>query len=318
MGGFIRFCIRRPVFTWCGVIVLVFLGWASYATLGVTLYPSVEFPFVIVQTRYEGASPNEIEQMVSKPLEDALADLEGLKTITSYSQDGVSILAVEMEVGVNPDLALVDVNNKVKAKVQSLPDGVDEPVCMKFDINAQPFLTVSFTSTLPEKDAKKYIDDRIKPLVARVGGVGQVQVTGGRDREIQIILDPVALSDYGVTFQQVCAVVAANNITNPSGYITQDTDEIFLRLVGEFNEVNQLENIIVPTSSGNPIPLSLLGRVVDGERDARSIARANGESVVQLQISPRENTDVVQAGREVRWEERRVGKECRSRWSPYH
>ncbi|MCL2010544.1 MAG: efflux RND transporter permease subunit [Synergistaceae bacterium] len=278
----------------------MFLGWASYTTLGVTLYPSVEFPFIIVQTRYEGAGPGEIEQMVSKPLEDALADLEGLKTITSYSQDGVSLLAVEMVVGTNPDLALVDVNNKVKAKMQSLPDGVQEPLCMKFDINAQPFLTVSFTSTMPEKEAKKYIDDRIKPLVARVSGVGQVQVSGGRDREIQIILDPVALSDHKVTFQQVCAVVAANNTTNPSGYITHDTDEISLRLVGEFNEVHQLENIIIPTATGNPIPLSLLGRVVDEEQAVRAIARVNGDSVVQLQISPRANADVVQAGKEVK------------------
>ena len=300
MGGFIRFCIRRPVFTWCGVIVFVLLGFTSYSTLGVTLYPDVELPFVIVQTRYTGASPNEIEQLVTKPLEDALADLEGLKTITSYSQDGISILAVEMQSGTDPDLALVDVNNKVKAKLQSLPDGVDEPVCLKFDINAQPFLTVSFTSTLPEKEAKKYIDDRIKPVVARIEGVGQVQVSGGRDREIQIILDPVALSEYRVTYQQICAVVAANNITNPSGYITQKSDEITLRLVGEFNEVEQLENIIIPTATGNPIPLSLLGRVVDGEVDLRSIARANGTSVVQLQISPRANADVVNAGKEIK------------------
>jgi len=300
MGGFIRFCVHRPVFTWCGVIVFVILGWVSYTTLGVTLYPSVELPFIMVRTVYEGASPSEIEQTVTKPLEDSLADLEGLKTITSYSQDGISVLAVEMVVGTNPDLALVDVNNKVKAKLQSLPEGVKEPVCMKFDLNAQPFLTVSFTSTMPEKDAKKFIDDRIKPLVGRVNGVGQVQVIGGKDREIQIILDPVALSDYRVTFQQICAVVAANNITNPSGYITHATDEISLRLVGEFNDVSQLENIIIPTSKGDPIPLSLLGRVVDGEKDVRAIARANGEPVIQLQISPRANADVVQAGREVK------------------
>jgi HAE1 family hydrophobic/amphiphilic exporter-1 len=302
MGAFIRFCIRRPVFTWCGVIILVLLGWTSYTTLGVTLYPDVELPFVLVQTRYTGASPNEIEQLVSKPLEDALADLEGLKTITSYSQDGISMLAVEMQSGTNPDLALVDVNNKVKAALQTLPSDVDEPVCMKFDLNAQPFLTASFTSTMPEKDAKKYIEDRIKPLVGRIEGVGQVQVAGGKDREIQIILDPVALSDYGVTYQQICAVVAANNITNPSGYITQKTDEISLRLVGEFNEVEQLENIIIPAANGEPIPLSLLGTVVDGEEDVRSIARANGNSVIQLEISPRANADVVTAGREVKKE----------------
>jgi HAE1 family hydrophobic/amphiphilic exporter-1 len=205
-----------------------------------------------------------------------------------------------MNTGADPDLALADVNNKIKAARQTLPDDVEEPVCMKLDINAEPFLTVSFTSTLPEKDAKKYIDDKIKPIVARVEGVGQVQVSGGRDREIQIILDPVALADYGVAFQEICAAVAANNVTNPSGYVTQKADEISLRFVGEFDEVEQLENIIILTASGQPIPLSLLGRVVDGEEDVRSVARVNGESVIQMQIGPRANADVVAAGREVK------------------
>ena len=300
MRGFIRFCIRRPVFTGCSVVIWLLLGASSYFSLGVTLYPSVELPFVLVRTMYTGAGPNEIEQLISKPLEDALSDLEGLKSINSYSLDGVSMLAVEMRSGVNPDLALVDVNNKVKAKVADLPRDADEPVSTKFDINAQPFLIVSFTSDLPEKEAKKFIDDRIKPIVARVDGVGQVDVVGGRDRQIQIVLDPAALSDYGVTYQQICAVVAANNQTSPSGYVTQRNDEVSLRLMGEFNEVEQLENILVPTADGQPVPLSLLGEVVDGEEDVRSIARANGRAVVQMRISPRANADVVKAGRAIK------------------
>ena len=109
--------------------------------MGVTLYPSVELPFVMVQTRYVGASPNEIEQMVTRPLEDALADLEGLRTITSFSQDGVSILSIEMMSGTNPDLALVDVNNKIRGAMHLLPDGAREPVSTKFDINGNKLET---------------------------------------------------------------------------------------------------------------------------------------------------------------------------------
>ena len=302
MRGFVHFCINRPVFTWCGVIILVILGTSSYFGLGVTLYPSVEIPFVMVQTTYPGASPKEIEQLVSKPLEDALADLEGLDTIISYSQDGVSIISIELTSGTDPNLALVDVNNKIKAKRATLPTDIDEPVSMKFDINAIPFLIASFTSELSEKETKKYIEDRIKPIVSRINGVGQVEVSGGKDREIHVILDPVALSEYNVTYLQICAVIAANNITNPSGYITQKSDQISLRLVGEFNEVEQLANIIIPTSTGSPIPLSLLGRIVDGEADVRSIARANNSNVVQLRISPMANADVVKAGKELKEE----------------
>ena len=297
MRGFIRFCITHPVFTGCSVVIWILLGISSYFTLGVTLYPDVELPFVLVRTTYTGAGPNEIEQLISKPLEDALADLENLKSITTYSLEGISMVAVEMEAGTNPDLALVDVNNKVKAKIPDLPDDADEPIASKFDISAQPFLIISFSSSLPEKTAKKMIEDRVQPVVASVEGVGRVDVTGGRDREIHINLDPAALSDYGITYMQVCNVVAANNQTTPSGYVTQRRDEVSLRLVGEFNEVEQLENILIPTPTGQPVRLSMLGEVVDGEEDQRSMARADGKPVVQLRISPRSNADVVEAGR---------------------
>ncbi|MBQ7217721.1 MAG: efflux RND transporter permease subunit [Synergistaceae bacterium] len=300
MRGFIKFCITHPVFTGCSVVVWILLGISSYFTLGVTLYPDVELPFVLVRTTYTGAGPNEIEQLISKPLEDALADLENLKSITTYSLEGTSMVAVEMAAGTNPDLALVDVNNKVKAKVPDLPDDADEPVASKFDISAQPFLIVSFTSPLPEKTAKKMIEDRIQPVVARVPGVGRVDVTGGRDREIHINLDPAALSDYGISYMQVCSVVAANNQTTPSGYITHKKDEVSLRLMGEFNEVEQLEDILIPTPNGQPVRLSMLGEVVDGETDQRSMARADGKPVVQLRISPRSNADVVEAGRQIK------------------
>ena len=300
MRGFVKFCITHPVFTGCSVVIWILLGISSYTTLGVTLYPEVELPFVLVRTTYTGAGPNEIEQLISKPLEDALADLENLKSITTYSVEGTSMVAVEMQAGTNPDLAIVDVNNKVKAKIPDLPDDADEPVASKFDISAQPFLIVSFTSPLPEKTAKKMIEDRIQPVVARVDGVGRVDVTGGRDREIHINLDPAALSDYGINYMQVCNVVAANNQTTPSGYITQKRDEVSLRLMGEFNEVEQLEDILIPTPSGQPVRLSMLGEVVDGETDQRSMARSDGHPVVQLRISPRSNADVVAAGKQIK------------------
>ena len=300
MRGFIKFCITHPVFTGCSVVIWILLGISSYFTLGVTLYPEVELPFVLVRTKYTGAGPNEIEQLISKPLEDALADLENLKSITTYSVEGISSVAVEMQAGTNPDLALVDVNNKVKAKIPDLPDDAEEPVSSKFDISAQPFLIISFSSEIPEKTAKKMIEDRIQPVVARVPGVGRVDVTGGRDREIHINLDPAALSDYGINYLQVCNVVASNNQTTPSGYVTQRKDEVSLRLMGEFNEVEQLEDILIPTPNGQPVRLSMLGEVVDGEEDQRSMARADGNPVVQLRISPRSNADVVEAGRQIK------------------
>lgn len=301
MRGFVRFCIYHPVFTACSVVVWILLGISSYFTLGVTLYPNVELPFVIVRTTYDGAGPSEVEQLVTKPIEDAVADVDDLKSMQSFSRDGVSMVGVELQSGTDQDMALLNVNNEVKGAIPSLPDGADEPVCMKFDISSQPFLTIAFASeTLPAKTAKKIIEDRIQPIVARVEGVGQALVSGGRDREIQILLDPAALSDYGVSYLQVCNVLAANNQTTSTGYVTQRQDEVTLRLMGEFNEVEQLENILIPARNGQPVRLSMLGEVVDGEADPRSAARSNGDLVVMMRVSPRSNADVVKAGAEIK------------------
>ncbi|MBR1419206.1 MAG: efflux RND transporter permease subunit [Synergistaceae bacterium] len=301
MRGFIRFCIYHPVFTACSVIVWVLLGISSYFTLGVMLYPNVELPFVIIRTVYTGAGPSEIEQLVTKPIEDAVADVDNLKSLESYSQDGVSLVAVELQSGTDQDMALLNVNNEVKGAIPDLPDGADEPVCLKFDVNAQPFLTIAFMSdTLEAKTAKKIIEDRIQPVVARVEGVGQAQVSGGRDREIHVLLDPAALSDYGVSYLQVCNILAANNESTSTGYVTQKRDEISLRLIGEFNNSEQLENILIPNKNGQPIRLSMLGEVVDAEADPRTAARSNGSDVVMMRVSPSSNADVVKPGADVK------------------
>ncbi|MGI6782871.1 MAG: efflux RND transporter permease subunit [Aminivibrio sp.] len=296
MGGLVRFCIKRPVFTWATVFILLLLGVSSYNQLAVALLPKIDIPVVVVQTRYTGASPNEIEQLVTKPVEDSIADLEGLDKITSFSAESNSFVILEMEVDVDVDQALVDVSNKVKSARHKMPRQIDEPIFRKVDVNAQAFLVIAFKSSLPEKEAKKVVEDDIVPRLSRVEGVGQVNVTGGRDREVRILLDPVALSEYNVSIQTLAAVVAANNVTNPSGYITQEKDETWLRLIGEFNRVEDLENIMVPTQSGNPVRVRDLGTVVDSEQDVRSIARVNGESVVQVRISSRPNSDVVRSG----------------------
>jgi len=302
MRGLVRFSIQRPVFTWAMVFVFMLLGISSYNKIPVALLPKVDIPIVLVRTVYRGASPNEIEQLVTKPVEDAIADLEGLDKITSYSAEGMSIVVLEMKVEVDVDLALVDISNKVKAARYKLPTAVEEPVFSKVDINAFPFLIASFTSSLPEKDARKVIEDTIVPILSRVEGVGRADVTGGRVRQVRILLDPVSLSEHRVDIRTLAAVVAANNVTNPSGYITQERDETWLRLVGEFNRVEELENIMIPTPSGNPVRLRDLGRIEDGEEDVRSIARVNGQSVVQLRVSPRPNSDVVKAGKLLRKE----------------
>ncbi|MDR3281103.1 MAG: efflux RND transporter permease subunit, partial [Synergistaceae bacterium] len=168
MRGFIRFCIDRPVFTWCFVALFVMLGGFSYGRLGVTLYPDVSPPVVMIRTIYAGASPEEIETLVSKPIEDALSDLSGLDSIRSYSQNGVSLVVLEFDEDADLDLKIIDVENKVRSARGTLPTDIEEPVSTKFDLASLPFMVASFTSDLPETAAKNIINDTIKPIVSRI------------------------------------------------------------------------------------------------------------------------------------------------------
>ncbi|MDR1019806.1 MAG: efflux RND transporter permease subunit, partial [Synergistaceae bacterium] len=287
-------------FAWCSVILFVLLGAVSYGRLGVTLYPDVVAPMIVVQTVYSGASPEETEELLSKPLEDALADLEGLKSITSYSQDGVSIVGLEFTEGLDIDLKTIDVENKIRAARSSLPAGIEEPVLSKFSLAGEPFMVISFSSDMPETETKHIVSDRIKAIISRVDGVGQVQTVGGLDREIQVLLDPSALAEYGISYQDVCAGIAGNSATEPAGYVTENDDMISLRMIGAFEGLDELADTAIRTASGHPVQLSMIGEVADAAADRRSLARANGHPVVQLLVSARANADIVRAGAEIK------------------
>ncbi|MDR3331323.1 MAG: efflux RND transporter permease subunit [Synergistaceae bacterium] len=303
MRGFIKFCIDRPVFTWCFVALFVLLGAFSYGNLGVTLYPDVTVPMALVRTVYSGASPEEIESLVTKPIEDELAGMDGLKSVTSYSQNSVSLIALEFDEGSDVDLKVIDVQNKLMPVAGSLPDGTKTPILTKVSLSSMtPFLTASFTSALPEEATKKIIADRIQPIVSRVEGVGQIEIAGGLDREIHVNLNPSAMSEHRVSYRDVIARIAANSSTQPTGYITQRDDRISLRMIGAFESLEDLSEMLIPVGDGQPVSLSLIGDVEDGTADRSSLARLDGSPVVQLVITGRANADIVKAGGEIRRE----------------
>ena len=298
--GLIRFCVRRPVFTWVTVLLACFLGVYSYFKLGVALYPKVDIPVVVVYAAYRGASPGEIEQLVAKPLEDAVSKVEGVKKIESYSLEGFCYVVAELFYEVDLNQATLDVSNKVKETREKLPKDADEPTVEKVDINADSFMKVVFTSPLPPKQARDILDDQVVRQLTRVTGVAEVDLAGGQEREIHLLLDPRALKSYGVSIQRVAALIAANNVTNPSGYIAQGDREITLRFKGEAPAVQALGEIRVPLQNGASVRLSALGRIEDGIKDVRRLTRYDGADAFLIYVKARPNANVVNVGRDVR------------------
>jgi HAE1 family hydrophobic/amphiphilic exporter-1 len=220
--SFLRTFIRRPVFTTMLVFVLVVFGLSALPRLGIDLMPDVDFPLVAVVVNWNGASPAEMENLVTKPIEDAVSSVAGIKTITSISREGISQVVIEFVLGTDPRMAAADVREKVGGIRKGLPDQIDEPVTQRFDITASPVVYFSLASDQrPRGELRKIADDIVKERLQQLDGVGDVYVMGGSDREIQVRVDPRKLDAYGLTLDQVLSAVNSANTNTPGGYIKQ-------------------------------------------------------------------------------------------------
>jgi Cation/multidrug efflux pump len=203
--------------------------------MGVALLPQIEVPFVSVRTEYEGAGPEDIETLVSKPIEDAISQIQGVRRIESTSLEGMSYVFVEFDTDVNLADAALDVANRVRTV--NLPEDAEDPVVRKFDINARSFMGIVFTSTLPPQRAKDILEDRVQMQLSQVVDVAEVSLYGGLTREIQVELDPVALGSLGLSIRQVTNIVKSGNYSSPSGRISLGDQESILRVVGESSTI---------------------------------------------------------------------------------
>ncbi len=229
-----RVSIKRPVLMTMVIMGFVVLGLFSYKRLVIDLFPKVEFPIVTVTTIYPGASSSEIETQVTEKIEDAVSTISNVKKIESICQENLSQIIIEFEIGVNVDLAAIEVKDKVDAIRRDLPDDAEDPSIIKFDVNAIPIIDLAVSSPRPLEEVYKLTDDVIREELTRIDGVASIDIVGGREREIQIALDRLKLEAYGLSVLDVVRSIASENLSLPSGRITEDRKEYTVRLLGEF------------------------------------------------------------------------------------
>jgi len=290
---FARLAVRRPVLTSMIVVALVFLGGFSYLSLGVDLLPGVEFPFVTVTTVYPGAGPEEVETQVTERVEDAISQIANVKSLISFSQDNVSTVVVEFELGVDPDLAAIDVKDKVDAIRRLLPSDAEVPTILKFDINAMPIMDVTVSGPQALEALTDYADDVVRERLSRVDGVAQVTLVGGRTREVEVLVHPDRLRAYGLSIMDVAGLVGGENLSVPAGRVTGTTQEVSVRVVGEYESVRQLLDLPVSLPRGGRIRLADVATVREGFADTREIARYNGQPTVSLSIQKQSGGNTV-------------------------
>ncbi|QDR80341.1 efflux RND transporter permease subunit [Sporomusa termitida] len=286
--------IRRPVFTTMLVMLLVVFGLTSYPGLGVDLYPDVEFPLVMVNVTYTGASPEEMESLITKPVEDAVSSVAGIKTLSSVSREGVSQTTIEFELGTDPKLAANDVREKVAGVRRRLPEQIDEPVVQRYDITAQSILSFSLASDVRQRgEIRKIAEDIVKDQIQQLEGVAEVNVYGAALREIQILADPYKLEAYGLSLQQLLDAVNNNNVNTPGGRVMEQGFELTVRTIGKYESVDDIRRIIVLNQEGRLVRLQDVAAVEDTWAEERTYAATNGVPSVIVSIQKQSGTNTV-------------------------
>ena len=290
----IKLFIRRPVFTTMLVMLLVVFGAGAYPSLGIDLYPDIELPIVTVTVTYTGASPEEMEGLISKPIEDAVSSVAGIKTLSSISREGFSQTTLEFELGVNPKMAANDVREKVAGVRKKLPDQIDEPVTQRYDITAQSILNFSMASATRERgEIRKIAVDVVKDELQRIEGVAEVNVYSAADREIHIFVDPRKLEAYNLPFQPIFDLINSQNYNTPGGRVIAHGNEMTVRTLGKYKSLDDIKSLVVANQQGRLIRLGDVASVEDGWGEERTYARTKGTPSVMVSVQKQSGTNTV-------------------------
>jgi len=295
-----RVSILRPVTITMVVLAIIVLGLVSLRLLPVDLYPKIDIPYVTVVSVYPGTGPQEVETLVSKPIEDAVSTISGVKNVTSSSEEGVSWVAIEFYLGTDLNTAANDVREKVDAARMELPRDMEPPVIEKFSISAIPVIAFSLSSPRPPKELRRIADDVIKDRLGKLQGVGAVRVAGGDVREILVAVDKTALEGYGLAITDVVQALQATNLNLPSGSVKEGRREYAVRAVGEFQSAEEVRDVRLTTRQGAAIYLADIAAVADTVAERRSYTRVDGKDSVAVTVLKQADANTVRVTDAVR------------------
>jgi len=299
--------IKRPVFATMFIVSFVVLGIVSMTRLGIDLFPEVNFPFVNVSVIYPGAAPEEVETLVTKPIEDAIAGINGVKRVISTSTEGFARVGVELRLEVDPQAAAAEVREKVAAIRNRLPQDIEDPTIERFDVAALPIMVFAVGSTQPTDVTRRQVEDDLKPLLEQIDGVAAVQVNGGEVREIQVNLDPRRLEALQMPISEVAARLTAENLDVPGGQVKRDGQSVSLRTKGEFATASEIERVILRSTGGSTVRVKDVGTVVDGYEERTSTTRLNGADAVSFSVRKQSGANTVDIASKIEAALARVG-----------
>jgi multidrug efflux pump subunit AcrB len=283
--NFSAWSIRNPVAPLLAFFMLMVLGWISFNSLPITRFPNIDVPLVAVRVAQAGAAPAEMETQVTKEIEDAVAGITGVKSVTSTVTDGVSTTAIEFRMDVPTDKAVQDVKDAIDGIRSDLPGEIEAPIVSRIDIEGQAIMNFSVTApSLSLEELSWFVDDTVTRALQGRAGIGRVDRYGGAEREIRVELDPVRLDSFGITAQAVSTQLRQTNADIGSGRSEIGAGEQAIRTLGNQATVDNLAATTIALPSGRHVRLTDLGDIIDTYKDVRSFSRFNGEEVVTFAV----------------------------------
>jgi hydrophobic/amphiphilic exporter-1 (mainly G- bacteria), HAE1 family len=286
-------CIRQPVLTWVLMLVFVVIGTFGYFSLGVDQFPKIDFPAIVVTTTENGAAPEEIETELTDKIEGAVNTISGIDELRSTSSQGISLVIITFNLDKNPDVAAQEVRDHISNVLPDLPKGIDQPVVSKVDPDASPILYVTLATPGSIRDTTELADKRVRRQIESINGVGQVNILGGRKRQINVWLDPLKLQATGLTALDVERALAQQNLSVPGGQIETGPKSIALRVEGRVDDVAKIGAIVIRESQDHPTRVGDVARVEDGMEERKTAAIEDGKTSVVLSIRKQSGENTV-------------------------
>ncbi|SDO61342.1 efflux RND transporter permease subunit [Halobacillus aidingensis] len=295
----VNLSVKRPVGVIMIVAAILGLGFVSLRSLTIDLYPEIDLPIAVVSTSYEGAAPQEVEKLVSRPVESSVSSIEGLEVLQSQSQAGASLVLMQFNTGVNLDSTLLQVRENVDQVTGLLPEGASDPSVLRFDPQQLPIMTVGLSGDTPD-ELQKVAENRLVPFLERQEGVASVSIEGGQTKEVQVLVDRAQMATYGLDSQTLIQALNAANQSASAGTIEKGQKDLQIRIDGEFTSVEDVRNTRIQSPSGAQVTLDQIAEVNDTLTNSNTISKVNGSSSVVLSILKKTDANTVETADNVR------------------
>jgi HAE1 family hydrophobic/amphiphilic exporter-1 len=304
-----RLAVHRPIFTTMGALIVVILGAVSLLRLPIDLMPDITYPTLSIITTYENASPEEVEELITRPVEEAVSAVPGVEEVTSTSAEGISQVRITFTWGTDLDEGANDIRDRLDRIISRLPEEADRPTLRKFDLASFPILILGAASDLDPIQMRRIIDEQVKYRIERLPGVAALDVHGGLDREIHVNLYPDRINALGLPLDQVLSRIKAENVNIPAGTLEKGHLDVMVRTPGEYTSLNELRNTVIAVREGVPIQLKEVADVEDSWEKVTRIVRVNGRPGIRLAVNKQSGTNTVDVARGVLDEIERINRD---------